>query len=53
MDKVLVNFIRQCNEEFLEENPLDEVDISVVDHYTDYIVDRLEIMLENLKRMKK
>lgn len=47
---VINKFLKQCNEEFLEENPLDEVDISIVDNYTDYIIERFEILMENIER---
>lgn len=49
----MVKFLKQCNEEFLEENPLDDVDISIVDNYTDYIVERFEIFMDNLERTKR
>jgi len=52
MEKFLKQFIRQCNENFLEENPLDEVDISVVDNYTDYIIEKLEIFFDKMRRAK-
>lgn len=52
MQKFLEQFIRQCNEYFIEENPMDAVDVNIVDNYTDYIIERLSILMENLKGVK-
>ena len=52
MKEFLIKFLRQCNEEFLEENPMDAVDVNIVDNYTDYIIERISILMENLKGIK-
>lgn len=52
MEKILIKYIRQCNEEFLNDNPMDGVDVNIVDNYTDYIVERLEMLFEKLRNVK-
>ena len=52
MKDFLIKFIQQCNEQFLEDNPLDAVDVNIVDNYTDYIIERLSILTDNLKKVK-
>ena len=40
----ITKFMEQCNEEFIKENPMDAVDICIVDNYTDYLIERLSAM---------
>ena len=44
MRKIFEKFIRQCNEDFVEEYPMDAVDVCILDNFVDYVVDRLEII---------
>jgi len=48
----IVKYIRQCNDEFIKENPMDGVDINIVDNFTDYIVERIEILFDEIERNK-
>ena len=52
MKNFIVKYIRQCNDEFIKENPMDGVDINIVDNFTDYIVERIEILFDEIERNK-
>lgn len=51
MHRILEKAIRKFEEDYLEENNLDSIDIVILDNFTDYIVDQLEIMCEGMKAM--
>lgn len=48
----LKTFIYACNEAFLKENPLDPVDVNILDNYTDFLVERMEILFNKMKGTK-
>ena len=43
-EQLITKFMQQCNEDFIKENPMDAVDICIVDNYTDYLIERLSAM---------
>lgn len=49
MQKGAKTFLEMCNEAFLKEHKLDPVDINIVDNYTDFIIERMEILFEKIK----
>lgn len=49
LEKGLKTFLYACNEAFLKEHVLDEVDINILDNYTDFIVERVEILMNKMK----
>jgi hypothetical protein len=44
MKNIFEKFIRQCNEDFVEEYPMDAVDVCILDNFVDYVVERLEVI---------
>lgn len=42
-------FIRQCGESFIEEHPMDAVDVNILDNFIDYAIERLEIAFDKVK----
>jgi len=52
MDKLLIKIIKQCNEEFLEENNLDEIDVCILDNFTDYVCNRLDRFFYNIAQVE-
>lgn len=53
MEQFLIKYIRECAEEFIIDNPIDEVDIAILDNYTEYVVERLSILFERLRETKR
>ena len=48
--EILIKAIRQILEEFLEENPVDAVDVCILDNYNDYLCDRLTAFIGGMKK---
>ena len=49
MEKNMKSFIKACNDAFLDENPLDPVDINIIENYSDFIIERLEILFNKMR----
>ena len=46
-------YIGLCQEAFLKEYKLDEIDVNILINYTDFILERLDILSEKMKNENK
>ena len=42
------SIVNKSKDNFLNENPLDPVDINIIDNYTDFIIESIEIVFDRM-----
>lgn len=50
IEKCFCTMIKSCCESFVDENTLDEIDINILENFTDYVIERMEILFDTMKQ---